>query len=481
MIIETICPSCHEKVSINDNKDVGFCFNCGSKILIKDEKKGEKISNNQLIENYYNLALTASRAKNNSEAENYCNKILELDPTHYLAWQLKGHSVGWDSSLSNIRLEEAITYYNNAIEYAPSKSVKEEMEKSNNEDLENITFALLELQCDRFSKWPDQEESVSIAEIALLTLRISYGKKDYLKKVARKIYETITWTWDGKILSEFRNDNGGHPNDEALKYVIFRRKLLDGVFLSAAAIDDESNRENISRFRKMISMWNDLTYAKSYDCIYDYNGNKNWCISSSIKSSTIQDEIDKYNVKIRKMENEIEYKENEERRLANEEKEKIRRIAEQEKKNRIDAYWEKHADLKAKYVAEKKDLTEQLRRLQKEIESSADIIELQALSNQLDKLISQKDNLSIFKRKEKIELDNQIKEIGEKINELRNKINDTNLALGKQMDKLKTRVKEINNELEKDRQERTDENARKAVSMYATPMEILTSFDNADG
>ena len=39
----------------------------------------------------------------------YCNKIIEIDPENYLAWLLKGKTAGWQSSLGNIRFNEAIT------------------------------------------------------------------------------------------------------------------------------------------------------------------------------------------------------------------------------------------------------------------------------------------------------------------------------------------------------------------------------------
>ncbi len=179
------------------------------------------------------------------------------------------------------------------------------------------------------------------------------------------------------------------------------------------------------------------------------------------------------------MNNIIKKEEDERERLAKQKLEERERIKEQEKKNRIDSYWKKHADLKAKYDAEKEDLIQQLSKLQKEMDSSAAIIEVQALSKQLDGLISQKDSLGIFHKKAKNELDNQIKEVEKKTNEFRKIINDTNLSLGKQMDVLKAKLKEIYNELEKDRLH-TDENANNANEENTASMDIVTGFENVD-
>lgn len=481
MIIEMICPSCHEKVSINDNKDVGFCFNCGSKILIKAEKKNETISNSQLIENYYNLALTASSAKNNSEAENYCNKILELDPSYYLAWQLKGYSVGWSSSLNNIRLEEASTYYRNAINYAPSDNVKKKIEKSYEKDLENIYLALLDLQCDNFERWPDVEE---ISKIMLLLQKIVTvsNRKEYYKSVAEKAHKTLIKIWDSTILPEFKNDNGGHPSDSALEKILALRIYISAAFNCIEMLDNENSVRNVLRFYDRIQIIENVMNAQSYDWEYDYAYNKTWHASKSLNASAryeLQCEINGLKAKRTEMNNIIKKEEDERERLAKQKLEERERIKEQEKKNRIDSYWKKHADLKAKYDAEKEDLIQQLSKLQKEMDSSAAIIEVQALSKQLDGLISQKDSLGIFHKKAKNELDNQIKEVEKKTNEFRKIINDTNLSLGKQMDVLKAKLKEIYNELEKDRLH-TDENANNANEENTASMDIVTGFENVD-
>ena len=89
-------------------KQDGFfvCQTCGTKYSVEEAKKmmiegtvdvqgTVKIDNTDKLTNYYEMAETAYDAGNKSEAEAYCNKIIEIDSTNYKAWFLKGKAAGW--------------------------------------------------------------------------------------------------------------------------------------------------------------------------------------------------------------------------------------------------------------------------------------------------------------------------------------------------------------------------------------------------
>ena len=46
-----------------------------------------------MIENYLGMARSAKDAGNNTEAEAYCNKVIEIDPNNYKAWMIKGRTI----------------------------------------------------------------------------------------------------------------------------------------------------------------------------------------------------------------------------------------------------------------------------------------------------------------------------------------------------------------------------------------------------
>lgn len=67
------------------------------------------------IANLMGLARTALLAGNNEEALGYFNRVLEIDPTMSEAWMGKGKAAAWQSTILNIRLNEAVIAFNHAI------------------------------------------------------------------------------------------------------------------------------------------------------------------------------------------------------------------------------------------------------------------------------------------------------------------------------------------------------------------------------
>lgn len=114
---------------------VFVCQNCGMKYSVEEAKKmmiegtvevqgTVKVDDSSKIENYYTMAKNAYDAGNQKEAESYCNKIIEISPTNYKAWLLKGCAAGWQSTLANIRIEESVNCFTKAIENAPNEEIE---------------------------------------------------------------------------------------------------------------------------------------------------------------------------------------------------------------------------------------------------------------------------------------------------------------------------------------------------------------------
>ena len=89
------------------------CQVCGTNYSVEEAKKmmiegtvdvsgsTVKIDNSASAKNYYMMAKSAYDAKNYLEAEKYCNKVIEIDPSTYNAWFIKGKTAGWVSTVQN--------------------------------------------------------------------------------------------------------------------------------------------------------------------------------------------------------------------------------------------------------------------------------------------------------------------------------------------------------------------------------------------
>ena len=109
---------------------VFVCQTCGCKYSIEEAKKmmvegtvevtgTVKVDNSAAIENYLDMARNAIDAGNNKEADEYCNKIIEMDTANWEAWLIKGRAVGWQSTLGNNRVGETINAFSKALENCP--------------------------------------------------------------------------------------------------------------------------------------------------------------------------------------------------------------------------------------------------------------------------------------------------------------------------------------------------------------------------
>lgn len=151
---------------------VFVCQTCGTKYSVEEAKKmmvegtvevagTVKVDDTAKIENYYTMAESAYNAGNIQEAENYCNKIIEIDSTNYKAWFTKGKAAGWQSTLKNIRIEESVNCFTKAIDNAPENEI-EEIKKQSASEIASLSTALMRLCCDNFAKYPSEDNKEDI-------------------------------------------------------------------------------------------------------------------------------------------------------------------------------------------------------------------------------------------------------------------------------------------------------------------------------
>lgn len=108
------CPTCGRDIQVPDDVARSNCMYCGATIELAESRRAAAPT----LNNYLGLARTALRAGNNSEAEQYFNRVLEIDPAISEAWVGKGKAAAWQSSLVNIRLSEMEVAFSHAIAIA---------------------------------------------------------------------------------------------------------------------------------------------------------------------------------------------------------------------------------------------------------------------------------------------------------------------------------------------------------------------------
>jgi hypothetical protein len=86
-----------------------------------DRRSDMKKISRELAPDLLTLAGTAERDGNTGDALVYYRKMLEIDPTCTSAWLGKGRAIGWESTLSNVFIREALVAFAHAIESAPDE------------------------------------------------------------------------------------------------------------------------------------------------------------------------------------------------------------------------------------------------------------------------------------------------------------------------------------------------------------------------
>lgn len=110
--VPTQCPSCLKSIQIPLDLRISKCMYCGADVPADSVSTAAP---SVTLGNLLGMARTASLANNIVEAESYFNRVLELDPRNSEAWLGKGKSAAWQSTISNIRINEMVVTFNHAI------------------------------------------------------------------------------------------------------------------------------------------------------------------------------------------------------------------------------------------------------------------------------------------------------------------------------------------------------------------------------
>ena len=172
---------------------VFVCQTCGTKYSVEEAKKmmvegtvnvagTVKVDNSEQIGKYMAMAQSAYESNNLQEAEQYCNKIIEIDPDDPDAWLLKGKAAGWQTTKQNNRIAEAAKCFSNAVMLSSTEKVtmdlnvagmtmkvskipKEYNAQQCYEELVKLAKAIINLHSSFVIEYTDEEDCIKLDNI----------------------------------------------------------------------------------------------------------------------------------------------------------------------------------------------------------------------------------------------------------------------------------------------------------------------------
>lgn len=452
-----VCDLCGGKLIMGAG-GIAVCDSCGMehsadrvKEKVQEIKGTVRVDNTHMIENYLEMANNAYNADNNVEAESYCNKIIEIDPTNYKAWFLKGKAAGWQSTLQNSRVSESVSAFAKALTNAPEEE-KEELTEQAKEQIINLSKAMISLRGQRFAKWPDQEEANGFTSdiTSILNTLVQFVSQagvvislsELMAPIATIINQSVVKAYQDVIFPDYNGDPND-PDDRANKYEWERyiKRIGYCTTLLATAIDlcDEDDEDDIQRYENLIHL-----HKQAIDsCSWDYKINdfgrywhKDWKLTDEAINSR-RAKIRHYESKIKAIKDAKE-----------KEKEKKKK---EEAKKRFDEYWSEHTDEKIALESERAGLQEQIASLQEEISNIPGSTEKENIQGRINSLSAEKSSLGIFKGKEKKVIQEKIDEANLELKRVVDRMESAKKEIEKKIEPLQKRVNEINTELTKAR------------------------------
>lgn len=451
---------------------VFVCQTCGCKYSIEEAKKmmvegtvevvgTVKVDNTAAIENYLDMARNALDASNYSEADNYCNRIIEMDIANWEAWFIKGKAVGWQSTLGNIRITETINAFSKAIENCPEEK-KEKLGEDCKKELENLQAALLSARIRNFKTHPSEHDISSLRSDVqtILTTSVNFLIKAQIMidplgniQYARIINNGICDAWQNVYKDYIGDEN--HPSDFDLTRLISEGDILINALELALALcgDKDDNKDlndlKIQIYKNLIHMQKEIKDGQSYEISFDggwKHYKKSKCLTEQAKIIR-QDKISEWQAKISQIKSIGAQK-----------------AAEAAQKRR-EKYWAEHGEERKQLEEEQKDLylkkdslSSQIDDLLMQANSVPYLIEQQKKEAEISALAAKKESLGLFKGKEKQVIQDQISILKEEFATLTDRANKERAPICRKIEELQTdcqrisqRIQEIQDEFDKDR------------------------------
>lgn len=459
---QLICEMCGSTDMVKQD-GVFICQTCGCKYSIDEARKmmvdgtvevtgTVKVDNTATLDNFKNIARSAIKSRNYEEAENYSNKIIELDPKNSFAWEIKGNSAGWQSTAKNSRLGEAMNAWLNAINFA---SVDDLVELRYHVSVEYATLftSMIHLRAKNFAIIQDAknlkstitelDNGIYIMNTLMVKGGVSFNRGPIYNNIAKELNSSAV---DGYIDSK-KDFGPDHSNMAKWQWNNFVGACDNCIKMLQKALDYCRDSEQGKKICKnYITIAVDVRDSCSYrNIINPLTGDDNY-----IKEYALADEaIKSRNKNIKKCKE----------RLSFFEEDQIATILNEIKNDRKDieielakkAYWDDHIAEKTLLEKEEAILFENIYEKEKKLKSLPISYELHTTDKKIDELIEQKSALGFFKGKEKKAIQEQIDKLEQTRNNQRSQEESEKKPIEDAITRSRSRINEIQIELNKER------------------------------
>ena len=157
-----VCELCGGNNLVKEN---GYftCQHCGTRYSLEEARKmmiegtvqvagTVRVDNSGKVSSYLMMAESALEVNNYMEAEEYANKVIEIEPQNPEAWFIKGKAAGWQSTLGKIRLSESVQCWGNVITYSGDNCAKYQQLIA--DEMSKLIKGVVLLKVDLFAKSP---------------------------------------------------------------------------------------------------------------------------------------------------------------------------------------------------------------------------------------------------------------------------------------------------------------------------------------
>lgn len=475
-----VCDLCGGKLVMGAG-GIAVCDSCGMehsadriKEKVQEIKGTVRVDNTHMVTTYLEMTATALEAENNEEAENYANKVIEVDPRSARAWFYKGKAAGWQTTGRNNRYPESIVNWINAYGVS-SLEEREELADDIKAEAMKISTAILQMKCNSFAKFRSEDNKKDVTNVLDMI-------ENQLKLLKEKTKIDVYTDAFKVILARIVNngavdacDNAtqdfGPENRNRNKYNWDRYKnaqtwglaLLD-IAYSLCTDDDlchticknfisiaEKVRDSCS-YKFQPSAYGDGTYVKEYSFSQSVKDDitkliKEWKKKRDnhdpdLRKSNCEKAIDLYN----------SYCGEANRKLA------------------IEQYWESHASEKAALDNELAEVERKKSDLIAEVVNNSDKLQAEQIDGEIVAVRNKMNSLGIFKGKEKKALAAKIEELTTTKRTYENRWLDTKKQIDYKESMLNKRKSEISREFTKER-----------GTAKITPKQYITMFANGSG
>ena len=469
------------------------CQYCGTKYSVEEAKKmmfdgpvevqgTVRISNVAQTSSLLNMAKSAFDSKNYVKAEAFCDQALSIDDSNSEAWRLKGRSIHKQTSSNNSRLLEA---YNCAL---TAFSLLDDAEKAKPKGEFYIELkGYIDGNVDSISKKIAQQipskNAVSVIESSFLESRNMLHntiQKLEIKDIENKNMEEFDnafignaenatlLCWQNLVSRRYYQDNydsstGKWINDDyrpttAAYYTFIDEidRLIDLMHFCVGLVNKSTplgvhkrvyqndillNAEAIKAcaFEKIMipTMMRSSINSKPWRWKYVLNMPK----GEQTKRFAIIEEDKKTIESLNKKAAERE--EEEKRRQA--------RLEIETTKQRIKSYWEEHTEEKLRLENERTDLANRIKDIQKAIETQPGISEQRIIHERIYDLSAARNALPTANKQERKAIQAQIDSYFSILSVVNEKVNRVSAELQKEISPLQERIKQIYDELNRER------------------------------